>query len=114
MASKKPVTTPMRKTVLVENISIAKSLQDLDSQMVIMGRLKVFIKQIKGNQEVFNNKLESIGANKIKMPLIKRFNRTRVKFKGYLIQMTLKLKYEKDEIETVADAVAYVGLFLTR
>ena len=45
---------------------------------------------------------------------IKRFNGTKVKLKGYLIQMTLKLRYKKNKIETAADAVAYTGLFLTK
>ena len=49
MASKKPVTTPMQETVSAENISMAKSLQDLNSQVVTMGRFKAFIEQVEGN-----------------------------------------------------------------
>ena len=49
MASKKPVTTPTCKTVLAEDISMAKSSQNKDSQVVIMERLRAFIKQVKGN-----------------------------------------------------------------
>ena len=48
------------------------------------------------------------------MPSIERFNGTRVKLKGYLTQITFKLRYKKDKIETAADAVAYAGLFLIK
>ena len=37
----------------------------------------------------------------------------RVKLKGYLIQMLLKLRYEGPKIVTPVDAVAYTGIFLT-
>ena len=45
--------------------------------------------------------------------MVKRFNRTRIKLKGYLIQMSLKLKYKGPKIATPADTVIYTGIFLT-
>ena len=113
MATKAPVTTPMQETTSGGNTSIAGSLQDADLQLIIIGRLKEIVEQIKNNQTVFNNKLKSIGLDKIKMPSVKRFNRIKTKLKGYLIQMTLKLRYKKDKIGTAANAVIYTGLFLT-
>ena len=47
------------------------------------------------------------------MPSIKRFNEIKVRLKGYLTQMIFKFRYEKDKIETAANAVVYAGLFLT-
>src|SRR6266567_373236 len=64
-------------------------------------------------QEAFNNKLNSIGINAVKLPAIKRFNGTWVKLKGYLIQISLKLRYKGPKIATLADAIIYTGMFLT-
>src|SRR6266567_3751783 len=64
-------------------------------------------------QEAFNNKLNSIGINIVKLLAVKRFNGTRVKLKGYLTQISLKLRYKGPKIATPADAVAYTGMFLT-
>ena len=36
----------------------------------------------------------------------------RVKLKGYLIQISLKLRYKGPKIAILADAVAYTGMFL--
>src|SRR6266567_4769549 len=36
-----------------------------------------------------------------------------VKLKGYLTQMSLKLRYKGPKIATPADAVIYTGIFLT-
>ena len=48
----------------------------------------------------------------VKLLVVKRFDRTRVKLKGYLMQMLLKLRYEGPKIATLADAVVYAGIFL--
>ena len=47
MAAKKPVTTPTRKTTLVEDTSMAKSSEN--SQLVTIKRLKKMVEQIEGN-----------------------------------------------------------------
>ena len=49
----------------------------------------------------------------VKLPVVKQFNRTRVKLKGYLTQILLKLRYKGPKIATLADAVVYTGMFLT-
>ena len=56
-----------------------------------MGQLKEVVKQINAGQEAFNNKLKSIGSQKIKLLAVEWFNRTRGKLKEYLTQMSLKL-----------------------
>ena len=46
------------------------------------------------------------------MLIIKRFNRTRLKLKGFIIQIRLKLYNKGHKVATQANAVAYMGLFL--
>src|SRR6266568_9292439 len=77
-----------------------------------MGQLREVINQINQGQEAFNNKLKSIGTNAVKLPAVKRFNKTRIKLKGYLTQISLKLRYKGPKIVTLADAVTYTGMFL--
>ena len=36
----------------------------------------------------------------------------RIKLKGYLTQISLKLRYKRPKIVTPADAVVYTGIFL--
>ena len=50
-----------------------------------MGQLRSVIEQINIGQAALNNKLKGIGGKKIKLLAVKRFNRTQVKLKGYLI-----------------------------
>jgi hypothetical protein len=68
-----PKTTPTTAMTLksVGNTSIANT----DLQIVIMGQL---------HKVVLNNKINSIGISKVKMPSIKRFSGEKVKFKGFL------------------------------
>jgi len=46
------------------------------------------------------------------MPLIKRFNRT--KFKGFSMQIRLKIQYKRVKLFILFDQVTYTGLFLLR
>ena len=63
-------------------------------------------------QEAFKNKLNSIGTKKIKLLAVKRFNRSRIKLKGYFTQMALTFQYKGHRIAMPPDAVAYAGIFL--
>ena len=47
------------------------------------------------------------------MLVVKRFNGTRLKLKGFLVQIRLKLYNKGYKVLTQAKAVAYTGLFLT-
>jgi hypothetical protein len=60
------------------------SIANTDSQVVIMGQLQVVVNQLTNNSIALNDKINSIGMSKVKMPSIKRFNREKVKFKGFL------------------------------
>jgi hypothetical protein len=60
------------------------SIADTDSQVVIMGQLYKVINQLISNSVVLNNKINSMGMSKVKMPSIKRFSGEKVKFKGFL------------------------------
>jgi len=48
------------------------------------------------------------------MPLIKWFNRMKSKLKGFLVQIWIKVWSEGLKLLILADAVAYVGLFLIK
>jgi hypothetical protein len=64
----------------VGNTSIANT----DLQVVIIGQLYKIVNQLTNNSVVLNNKINSIGISKVKMPLIKRFSGEKVKLKGFL------------------------------
>jgi hypothetical protein len=65
---------------LVGNTSIANT----DLQIVIMGQLCEVVNQFINNGVALNDKINSIGISKVKMPLIKRFSGEKVKLKGFL------------------------------
>jgi hypothetical protein len=65
---------------LVSDTNIA----NIDSQVVIMGQLYKVVNQLTNNSVVLNNKINSIGIFKVKMPSIKRFSGEKVKLKGFL------------------------------
>src|SRR6266566_3074256 len=73
---------------LGNNASMAGT-SEVDLQVVTIGQLKEIIEQINAGQEAFNNKLRSIGTKKVKLLAVKQFNRTQMKLKGYLTQMSL-------------------------
>ena len=56
-----------------------------------MGQLRSVIKQIENNQKAFKVRINDIGIVKLKMPVVKRFNGIRLKLKGFLAQIRLKL-----------------------
>jgi hypothetical protein len=49
-----------------------------------MGQLYEVVNQLTNNGVVLNNKINSIGISKVKIPLIKRFSGEKVKLKGFL------------------------------
>jgi hypothetical protein len=61
------------------------NIANIDLQIVIMGQLYKVVNQLTNNSVVLNNKINSMGISKVKMPLIKRFSGEKVKFKGFLI-----------------------------
>jgi hypothetical protein len=66
-----------------------------------MGQLYKVVNQLINNSIALNNKINSIGIFKVKMPLIKRFNRKKVKFKGFLTQIKLKIRYKRQKLPIV-------------
>jgi hypothetical protein len=77
-----PKITPTTATTLksVGDTNIANT----DSQVVIMGQLYKVVNQFINNSVVLNNKINSIGILKVKMPSIKQFSGEKAKFKGFL------------------------------
>jgi hypothetical protein len=65
---------------LVGNTNMA----DTDLQVVMMGQLYKVVNQLTSNSVALNNKINSIGMSKIKIPLIKRFSGEKAKLKGFL------------------------------
>jgi hypothetical protein len=76
----KIIPTTATTLKLVGDTSIANT----DSQVVIMGQLYKVINQLINNSVALNDKINSIGMFKVKMPSIKRFNGEKVKLKGFL------------------------------
>ena len=48
------------------------------------------------------------------MPSVKRFNKEKLKLKGFLTQIKLKVRYKGIKLPIIVDQVAYIGLFLAR
>jgi hypothetical protein len=71
------------------------NITNTDLQVVIMGQLYKVVNQLTNNSVALNNKINSIGISKVKMPSIKRFNREKVKLKGFLTQIKLKIRYKR-------------------
>jgi hypothetical protein len=61
------------------------SIADTDSQVVMMGQLYKVVNQLINNSVVLNNKINSMGMSKVKMPSIERFSGEKVKLKEFLI-----------------------------
>ena len=80
-----------KATIIISgNTSIAESLQ-VNLQIVIIGQLKSILEQIENNQKAFNTKITDIRILRLKMLTIERFNRTKLKLKGFFTQIRLKL-----------------------
>jgi hypothetical protein len=60
------------------------SIANIDLQIVTMGQLYKVVNQLTNNGVVLDNKINSIGISKVKMPLIKRFSGEKIKLKGFL------------------------------
>jgi hypothetical protein len=76
------------KTILTTAMTLGlvgdTSIANIDSQIVMMGQLCKIVNQLTNNSVVLDNKINSIGISKVKMPSIKRFNGEKVKLKGFL------------------------------
>ena len=70
------------------------------------------VNQLQGNNRVLKERINGIGAAKVKLPLIKRFLGKKLKLKGFLIQMHFKVMQEGAKLVITIDYVTYAGLFL--
>jgi hypothetical protein len=71
------------------------SIANIDLQVVTMGQLYKVVNQLTNNGIVLNNKINSIGMSKVKIPLIKKFSREKVKLKRFLTQIKLKIRHKR-------------------
>jgi hypothetical protein len=76
----KAILTTAITLKLVGDTSIANT----DSQVVIMGQLQAVVNQLTNNSITLDNKINSIGISKVKMPSIERFSGEKVKLKEFL------------------------------
>ena len=83
-----------------------------DSQVVTMVQLRETIEQINKVNNTLRTKINSIQTAKIKMPSIKRFIGERLRLKGFLTQIKLKINYKKKRLLIITQQVTYIGLFL--
>ena len=51
---------------------------------------------------------------KVKMPLIKQFNKIKSKLKGFFIQIRIKVQSKRLKLLILVNTVTYAGLFLTK
>jgi hypothetical protein len=61
------------------------SITNTDLQVVIIKQLYKVVNQLTNNSVVLNNKINSIGILKVKMPSIKQFSGEKAKLKEFLI-----------------------------
>jgi hypothetical protein len=60
------------------------NIANIDLQIVMMGQLYKVVNQLTNNSVALDDKINSIGISKVKMPSIKRFSREKLKLKGFL------------------------------
>jgi hypothetical protein len=60
------------------------NMANMDLQVIIMGQLYKVVNQFINNSVALDDKINSIGMSKVKMPSIKRFSGEKVKLKGFL------------------------------
>jgi hypothetical protein len=60
------------------------NMANMDLQVVIIRQLQAVVGQLTNNSIVLDDKINSIGISKIKMPLIKWFSGEKIKLKGFL------------------------------
>ena len=77
-------TTTLGALTSVDNTSIEDNRSN-KLQLVTINRLKEVVKRIDTNNIGLKVRVKDIGIIKVKMPLIKRFNRLRNRLKGFLI-----------------------------
>ena len=69
---------------------------------------------MENNQKAFSIRINNIGTVKLKILAVKRFNRIRLKLRGFFAQMRLKLHNKGHKVPILANIVAYIGLFLLK
>ena len=88
MPPKAPVTTPLMAAIMSGNDT---SIADTDSQLITRGQLQEIVDYLQDNNRILKERINGIGAVKVKLPLIKRFLGEKLKLKGFLTQMHFKV-----------------------
>jgi len=61
------------------------SIADTNLQLVTTEQLQEIVNRLINNNRILKERINRIGAAKVKLPLIKRFLGKRLKFKGFLM-----------------------------
>ena len=61
------------------------SIADTDSQLITRGQLQEMVNYLLDNNRILKERINGIGAVKVKLLLIKQFLEERLKLKGFLI-----------------------------
>ena len=113
MPPKALVTTPlMVATTLKSGSSGDTSIANTNLQLVITGQLQEIVNQLTTNNRLLKERVNKMGAVKIKLPSIKRFVGEKLKLKEFLIQIYFKITQEEAKLFILVDQVVYIGLFL--
>ena len=83
MPPKAPVTTPLTAATTL-GTSGDTSIGDTDLQLVTVRQLQEMVNQLQSNNKVLKDRINGIGAAKVKLPSIKQFLGKKLKLKGFL------------------------------
>jgi hypothetical protein len=78
-----PLKITLTTATTLESVSDT-NIANIDLQVVIIRQLQVVVNQLTNNSIALDNKINSIGIFKVKMPSIKQFSGEKIKFKGFL------------------------------
>ena len=96
-------TLLMVVTTLGSRLSRDTSIADTKSQIVTVGQLQKIVNQITDNNKLLKERVNKMGAARIKLLSIKRFAGERLKLKGFLTQIYFKITQEAAKLSTPID-----------
>ena len=78
-------------TLYNKDINIVEDESIKDLQVVTIKQLREIVNHINNNIQALDNKVNEIKMTKVKLLSIERFNSTRSKLKGFLLQIKFKV-----------------------
>jgi len=84
MPPKAAIMTPLTAATTL-GLSNNTNIADTNSQLVTVRQLQKIVNQLIDNNRILKERINRIGAAKVKLPLIKQFLGERLKLKRFLI-----------------------------